>query len=241
MANSDIQARAISLGKALVRELGLEPGVDTLSRWMVHYITEKIAIAETTTGIDKIEAERQCFDTILKLWERRLSLPNNRYPFKSFDPIFQALSRLDPDNSRSYYFDNSNLQKIENDDTSETQTNEIQLWLNLALSIDAAARVLIDFAIRQAACSVDDEKTATWIKESTGISDGQYDDLSIIIRLVGESQEDNREEKIREQRCHELNSRIEKLDMLIKYSELLRDQLTEDLENISDKDSSTDA
>jgi len=208
---------------------------------MAHYVTEQIAIAETTTGSEKIEAEQQCFDTILKLWERRSSLPNNRYPFKNFEPIFQALSRLDPDNSRSCYFNNSRLQKAEDDDKSESQANEIQLWINLALSIDAAARVLIDFAIRQAACNAEDEKTTTWIKKSTGISDDEYDDLSIIVRLAGESQEDNPEEKVREQKRRELSSRIEKLDIFIKFSGLLRDELTEHLENISDANSSIDA
>jgi hypothetical protein len=205
---------------------------------MAHYITEQIAISETATGEEKIEAEQQCFDTILKLWAHRSSLPNNRYPFKNFEPIFQTLSSLDPDNPRSYYFDNSHLQKIENDDTSENQANEIQLWINLALSIDATARVLIGFAIRQAACNAEDEKTATWLKKSTGISDKEYDDLSIIVRLVGESQEDNSEEEVCEQKRRELSSRIEKLDRFIEFSRLLRDELTEHLENISDVDSS---
>ena len=40
MVSSEIQERAISLGKALVQELELEPGVDTLSRWMAHYVAE---------------------------------------------------------------------------------------------------------------------------------------------------------------------------------------------------------
>ncbi|MGL5083727.1 MAG: hypothetical protein ACRC8A_19770 [Microcoleaceae cyanobacterium] len=208
---------------------------------MAHYVAEQIVIAETTTGRENIEAEQQCFDTILKLWEHRSSLPNNRYPFKNFEPIFQALSRLDPNNSRSYYFENSRLQKTENNDTSENRANETQLWINLTLSIDSAARVLIDFALKQATCNAEDEETAAWIEKSTGISDDECDDLSIIVRLVGESQEGNPEEKVREQKRHELSSRIEKLDMLIEFSGLLRDELTEHLENISDGDSSTDA
>lgn len=28
----------IALGKRLVEELGMEPGVDTLGRWMAHYV-----------------------------------------------------------------------------------------------------------------------------------------------------------------------------------------------------------
>ncbi len=208
---------------------------------MAHYITEQIAIAETATGSEKVKAEQQCFETILKLWDHRLSLPNNRYPFKNFEAIFQTLSRLDPDNSRSYYFDNSYFQRREDGDTPETQVDEVQSWINLAVSIDSAARVLIDFTLRQAAHNAEDAKTAAWIKKSTGISDNAHNDIAIIARLVGGSQADNPEEKVREQRRSELSSRIETLDMFIEFSGLLRDELTEHLENISDGDSSTDA
>ena len=241
--NSETQTRAISLGEALVQELSLEPGTDTLSKWMAHYIAEQIATSETATGREKIEAEKQCFDAILKLWAHRASLPNNRYPFKNFEPIFNTLSSLDPDNSRSYYLDNSHIQKTENNDASENQADKIQLWMNLALSIDAAARVLIDFVIMQAAHNAEDEETTTWLKKSTGLSNDKHDDLSLVVNLVGKSQEDDDslEEEIRDKRHRELSSRIEKLDMFIELSGLLRDDLTEHLENISGGDSSTDA
>jgi hypothetical protein len=240
MVSSEIQERAISLGKALVRELELEPGVDTLSRWMAHYVAEQIAIAENATDNAKVEAEQRCFNTILKLWERRSSLPNGRYPFKSFEPIFNTLNRLDPDNSRSHYFDNSHFHKTANE-VSEEQTNEVQLWINMALSIDVAARVLVDFAIRQAACNATDEKTAVWLEKSTNISDDKYDDISLIVDLLGEPKEGELEEKVRERKRHELSSKIEQLDMFIEFSQLLRDELSENLENASDKDFCIDA
>ena len=73
---SEIQERIFNLGKALVEELGLEPGVDTLARWMAHYIAEKITLAKNAHGDEKIKAEQQCFDAILKLWQHRSRLPN---------------------------------------------------------------------------------------------------------------------------------------------------------------------
>jgi hypothetical protein len=240
MVSSEIQERAISLGKALVQELELEPGVDTLSRWMAHYVAEQIAIAENATDNAKVEAEQRCFNTILKLWERRSSLPNGRYPFKSFEQIFNTLNRLDPDNSRSHYFDNSYFQETESDD-SEDQTNEVELWIKMALSIDIAARVLVDFALKQAACNAVEEKTAVWLEKSSKLSDNKCDDLSLISRLLGESQEGDIEQKVRERQRQELISRIEKLDMFIEFSQLLRDELSENLENASDKDPCTDA
>ncbi|MBD1855538.1 MULTISPECIES: hypothetical protein [Leptolyngbya] len=209
---------------------------------MAHYITEQIAIAETTTGNEKSEAEQRCFETILKLWERRSSLPNGRYPFKSFESIFKALNRLDPENTQPYYFDDSRPQANVNkgNEETESETDKVQTWVNIALGVDRAARVLIDFALREAACNAVDEETIAWLENATGISDDK-NDVSIVIRLVRESQEDNAEEEVREQKRRELSSRIEKLNMLMELSGLLRDELTEHLENISDGDFSTDS
>ena len=234
MVNSETQERAINLGKALVQELGLESSVDTLSRWMTHYVTEQISSAENTTGDEKFEAEKRCFDTILKLWEHRASLPNSRYPFKNFESIFNALNELDPANSQSYYFDSSHFDiAANNDDISESQTDEVQSWINVAFVIDEAARVLIDFAFKQAACNAADEKTIAWIENATGISVDDKDDTSVIIRLVGGTQESYPDEESRKQKREELSSRIEKLDIFIELSNLLRDELTEELENVS--------
>ncbi len=176
--NSETQKRAISLGKTLVQELGLEPGVDTLSRWMAHYVAERIALTENVVGAEKAEAEQQCFDTILKLWEHRAVLPNGRYPFKNFEPLFKTLSRLNPDNSQTYYFDNSHFQEADSDDASKIEPDEVQSWISMALSVDAVARILIDFALKQAAYNAEDERTVAWIKKDTGISNNKYDQYS---------------------------------------------------------------
>ncbi|MUL35409.1 hypothetical protein [Gloeocapsopsis dulcis] len=232
MVSSETQKRAISLGKALVQELGLETGVDTLSRWMAHYVAEQIALAENAISDEKSEAEQRCFETVLKLWERRSSLPNDRYPFKSFEPIFKALNRIDPDNSQSYYFDDSRFQATaNNNDTSKSQTNEVQSWINIALGIDRAARVLIDFALKQAACNAADEKTIAWIENATGISVDDENDISVIIRLVGETREDDHDEETLEKMRQGFRSRIEKLDAFIEFSSLLRTELVKELEN----------
>ena len=79
-----MRKRIINLGKALVGELGLDPGVDTLARWMAHYTAEQMTIAETATDNDKIKAEQHCFETILKLWQHRSTLADGRGPFESF-------------------------------------------------------------------------------------------------------------------------------------------------------------
>lgn len=237
MVNSEIQERAINLGKALVQELGLENSTDTLSRWMAHYISEQIAFAENAPANEKAEAKQRCFDTILRLWDRRASLPNGRYPFKSFEPIFMALSKLDPDNPAPYYFDNFGFQETGNNGDSEEQNDELQLWINVALSIDAAARVLIEVALQQAAYDSKDEKIVAWLEKSIGISNNY--DISIITHLIEDYQQDDVVKEISEKTQKELSSRIEKLDIFIEYSQILRNELIENLELTSNKDSNT--
>ena len=108
MGDSETRKRIISLGKQLVEELDLEPGVDTLARWMAHYIAEQMIIAEKSDGDDKAQAEKQCFETILYLWQHRSLLPNKYRPFENFDPIFRVLEKLDPDHKEPYYLKYSN-------------------------------------------------------------------------------------------------------------------------------------
>ena len=96
--------RAISLGNEIVKELKLEPGGNTLSRWMAHYIAEKIAASENMEGAEKSDAELKCFETILSLWQHLSAFPDGRRPFESFEPIFRALGCLDPESTDPFYF-----------------------------------------------------------------------------------------------------------------------------------------
>src|SRR6266849_5134822 len=87
----------LKLGKKIVDELGLDQTVDTLGRWMAHYIAGKVRDVEATTGEDHAQKMSECSDAILKLWAHRSELPNGKRPFEGFEPIFRALQSLDPD------------------------------------------------------------------------------------------------------------------------------------------------
>ena len=45
------------LGKKLIDELGLDQSVDTLGRWMAHYIAEKMEDAQAAIGESR---DRKC-------------------------------------------------------------------------------------------------------------------------------------------------------------------------------------
>lgn len=66
----------IALGQRILEELKLDREMDTLGRWLAHYLAEKMECAasapEGTTG----DADRrECVDLILRLWERRQTWP----------------------------------------------------------------------------------------------------------------------------------------------------------------------
>ena len=46
-------ADVLELGKILVRELKLDPGVDTLGRWMAHHIAELIRAADEADDVEE--------------------------------------------------------------------------------------------------------------------------------------------------------------------------------------------
>ena len=87
--------QVISLGKRLVQELGLEPDVDTLGRWMAHYIAELITAAETTIDpAERLRAQEKCCGAILKLWEHRSALPRNLRPLSNLENVLKAIEDL---------------------------------------------------------------------------------------------------------------------------------------------------
>lgn len=235
-----MRKRIINLGKALVEELGLDPGVDTLARWMAHYIAEQMTIAESTTGDDKLEAGQRCFDTILKLWQHRASLPSGRRPFERFEPVFRALARLDPDNPAPYFY-SSPRSSLETDDFAE-DSNEVQQWLDVARGIDQAVRVLLEYVFHQAALNATDERTVMWLENAVGLPTG--DDVPIIVRLLqAESENEGEDTAEREQQTkrERLESRIKQLDAFVDLSQLLRAAFVTELETMIQSDSYADS
>jgi predicted Zn-dependent protease with MMP-like domain len=70
---------AVRLGQQIVEELGLEDSVDTLGRWMAHRVAELMQRAEQAeTQADCEIAQKECSELILKIWDRRSTLLDNR-------------------------------------------------------------------------------------------------------------------------------------------------------------------
>jgi hypothetical protein len=236
-----MQQRVFNLGKALVQELGLEPGVDTLARWMAHYVAEQMELAKSAAGDAKREAEQRCFETILTLWDHQSSWPSGRRPFESFESILRTLERLDPENRNTFFYRSPVFPSPESGDTGESG-DEVQQWLALALQIDEAARVLIEFVFQQAALAATNEKTIEWTENLAGLPTSA--DVSIIVHLahLGAGNEHEEAEELENRlKKEKLMSRIGQLDVLIGFGQELRAGFVNQLENLTQNSSSADA
>lgn len=82
--------QVIKLGKKIIEELNLQHSVDTLSRWLSHYLAELfIELKECPKNVRKSK-EKECVDIIMKIWDNRESLGID--PMKN---ISSALSILE--------------------------------------------------------------------------------------------------------------------------------------------------
>ena len=84
----------IKLGKKLVKELDLEYSVNTLARWMAHYLAELIEkIEKAEPNEDKKILQQECCDVILKIWSQKENLPIKK-PLDDLRPIIEILEVL---------------------------------------------------------------------------------------------------------------------------------------------------
>lgn len=232
MENSELQEQIINLGKLFVQELKLDPGGDTFSKWMAHYIAEKMANAEQALSDEnKKEAEKECFETILALWKHRWLLPSRKRPLEEFEPILKTLERLNPEEQEPFFYHSLDheLSKLEK---SNPDLKEITDYTNMALQIDKAARIWIDFVLNQAALKAKNGKTESFLNNSINIHDN---DDATIIRIVLDSDpaigfENSKGGNVQKKyQTEKLKKRIEELEKFSKLNEFLLEKYKKDL------------
>jgi hypothetical protein len=210
----------LALGGKLVEELGLEPSVDTLGRWMAHYVADLIAKAESATGEEKRLAEKKCFDAILALWKHRAELPNGKRPFEDLEPVVRAIESLDPDDDTPRYFRPARPPKGEGEKKAEAET-----WLDMVSGLDYSAKILIGYCLAEAAHAAAD-KSKEWVKlaEAAGAEDGVPE---IVIRFVSGNANVGKEPDPNAEVRRQLQNRIGRLEGFTKLAEaVLRDLKT---------------
>ncbi|WP_312352004.1 hypothetical protein [Sphingobacterium multivorum] len=237
MENSELQQKIINLGKLFVKELKLEPGVDTFSRWMAHYLAEKMIFVEQSTGRERAKAEKDCFDVILKLWNHRHTLPSGRRPFENFEQIFSTLARLDPDKTEPYFYKRKSKGEIDlGSDTSESKS--VEKWMQIAEDIDKSARIWIEYVLRQALSHAKNENTKEWVENA--ISSADRTDADVIQLLIDKNPMfdiDNydEEEFSVQYESEKLKKRISQLRKYAQFNDTLLKKLELDLEKLARK------
>jgi hypothetical protein len=199
----------LALGRKVVEELGLEPSVDTLGRWMAHYIADLITKAKGATGEEKGFLEKKCFESILTLWKHRAELPNGKRPFEELEPVIRAIESLDPDDDTPRYFRSGRPPKGEGEEKSE-----LEAWLDMASEIDYSARVLIGYCLAQAAEAAVD-KSKEWVKLAKAA--GAEDEVAkIVVNFLSSEADVGREPDPSDEARSQLQNRIVRLEGFIK-------------------------
>lgn len=172
----------LALGKRLVEEFERDCHIDTLTRWMAHWIAEKIELVEKAGEVERPSRMLEASDAILKVWEHRNNFPHGRRPFEKLEPILSTLAGLSAEGDRPRLYSFLRSQAGESESSGETKK-----WLELATGIDDGARVLIRYCLACAAEQATDH-AQEWVRLLT---DGDSDlDLDVrIVRMLADNVE----------------------------------------------------
>mgnify|MGYP000898506202 CR=1 FL=1 len=210
----------LELGKKLTKELGLDQSVDTLGRWMAHYIAELIQSVEQASAEEKSVKMQVCCDAILNLWAHRHTLSNGKRPFEKLEPLMRTLASLDPENERSGYFD---WIRAVADDTEES--DETKSWLKLIDDLDYSARILIRYCLTQAAQTALD-KSMEWVALAVAAGADEDSEFPLIHMVLDEANlltASDPSEAARKQ----IEDRIERLEEFAKMAMAVASDLRE--------------
>jgi len=216
MENLKQQERIINLGKLLVKELGLNDSNDTLSRWMAHYVAEKITLVEDlSNGKEKEDAQKVCFDAILNLWQNRWKYPPGKRPLENFEPIFKVLEKINPEKDDTFFFKHSSHLFDGNED--DIDLKEKNRYLTMITQIDKVSRIWIDFLLHQATLIANNNKTETLLESVKDIAEDY--DIETIYALILDDK-GSKEEYSQET----LHKRIKQLEHFSRLNEFILEQ-----------------
>lgn len=164
-ADSSNYELTIALGTELAASLASN---DTLGRWMAHYIADLIRRAdEAPDGPEREQLRQACATEILRLWSHRQSFGHNHRPMASFDAVYRALKRLDPEQLPWSYFRTFDRDpKVEAGSRTET-------LLAAAIAVENAARDTVRGLILSAAQAAA-QKEVKWAQLARGIRDDEW-------------------------------------------------------------------
>ena len=233
MENSEMHTKAIRLGNELVKVLELEPGGNTLTKWMAYYLAEQLTLAKTVEGTEKIAAEEKCCKTVLALWQQRGDWPSGRRPFENFEPIFKTLTRLNPDEPRPFF----HRLFRDREEAVGTEKAEVIHLMDIVESIDTTARVLIETALESAVETAMSDTTKRLLREALP---GKPDEDVQTVRLLL-NRHKKEEEGTPEEKDELLIKRLEQLDHFADICKKVRSAYAAELKALRSRSKKTDS
>lgn len=221
MAESLKDDATLELGRSLTRELGLDDSVDTLGRWMAHYLAELMREAEEASPEERPVKMRSCHEAILDLWSHRYVLPTGKRPFEDLEPILRALESLDPEAGIPRYFRPIRVA------ADATEDNDAQGWLNRIDGIDYSARLLIRYFLAQASHDAID-KSAEWVEMASAAGMDEVWEAPVFRMIADEKaifERPSEEEIVRRQ----MQERITRLEGFSETARALAAQMRESM------------
>ena len=142
---------------------------------MAHYLAEQIKRAEKAPAKERERLEKECFETILKLWEHRSDIPWKK-PLQSYEDIFGLLDYLSTQkNAYSRFIQEQEIKK------SDTKGQ----WIKLSSSITSSASTLIRWCLANA--SIHAEKEDVWLKDKIPALFSDSKDFELVRIIVNDS------------------------------------------------------
>ena len=224
----------LTLGRKLVDELSREPRVDTLARWMAHYVAELIEAAANAPARQGDSARRACFEAILALWDHRAALPDGRRPFEDLEAVVRALESVDPASETPRYFAYARRAMKSGDDAAADQA-----LLDFVGGVDEAARIMIAEALVEAAGgALEESQEFVAVAKAAQVDAGAAGImLSFLAKESGYERQAGRTDGGRA----ELVERIDRLERFVKLAVGVAEALKERLDALaSDRGASGD-
>lgn len=199
--------------------------MDTLGRWMAHYIADLIVRAENATDKEKSLAEKNCFEAIMALWKHRAELPNGNRPFENLEPVIRAIESLDPDNETPRYF-----RSVRRPNDEEMEQSEADSWLAMVDGLDYSAKVLIGYCLSEAARAAID-KSMEWVKLADA-AEAEYAIPEIVIRFVSSNTDFGKDLDPDADIRQRLEDRVKRLEGFIELAESVASDLKAQLKSL---------
>jgi len=221
------------LGEKLVEELSSDR-VDTLGRWMAHYVAERIVEAESAPASDKKELKAACAEEILKIWVHRQELPGGFRPFNDFEPVLRTLQSLDLDPQFPRYFDRLIAQEDSEEEGAEAEARE---WHRIAVGVDSAAKILIRVCLAAAVEKAAD-RSRPWVALAESAVGGNATDIQTFRFLIDNADQMSAKDP-KERDRKQLKEALEKLDGFESVVKILRKDLKSKWRHLSKGDAPT--